>query len=176
MSDKPSSSRTSILGIVGSPHSDGQTAALVKAVLDGAAAAGAETHTMYLADYQIEPCRGCRGADCWETGLCRHDAAAAERNTALAAADALVFAAPVYMHDLAGIAKDFIDKVRVPPQVSEFGPFLPTNGKPALGITMAGGTGKGVLTSLQSIYYGLFFICGFRGVQPMPVSSCPQDR
>ncbi len=170
MSNTPSSSRASVLGIVCSPHSDGLTAALVQAVLDGAAGAGAETSTMFLTDYTIESCRGCRGADCWDTGRCRYDTAAVDRNEAIASADALVFAAPVYMHDLAGLAKDFIDKVRVPPRASEFGPFLPTNGKPALGITVAGGTGKGVLTSLQSIYYGLFFICGFRGVQPMPVT------
>jgi multimeric flavodoxin WrbA len=158
-----------ILGIVASPHTEGLTAQMVRAVLDGAAAAGAETQVISLGEQQIDQCRGCRGADCWETGRCQWDEGAEQRNKALGDADALVFGAPVYMHDLAGIAKSFIDKVRVPPRRSP-GPFLPTNGKPALGITIAGGTGKGVLTSLQAIYYGLFLICGYRGLQPLPVT------
>jgi hypothetical protein len=82
----------------------------------------------------------------------------------------------VYIHDVCGLAKCFIDKVRVPPRGGSSGPFLPTNGKPALGISVAGGTGKGVLTSLQAIYYGLFFLCGYRGMQPMPVTRFDLER
>jgi hypothetical protein len=149
---------------------------LVSEVLAGATEAGAETEFMILAERSIEPCRGCSGARCWETGECTFDPDAAERNKALAATDGLVFGAPVYIHDICGLAKDFIDKIRVPPRAVGFGPFLPTNGKPALGITVAGGTGKGVLTSLQAIYYGLFFLCGYRGLQPMPVTRFNWDR
>jgi multimeric flavodoxin WrbA len=159
-----------VLGIVASPRKDGLTARVVEAVLAGAAAAGAETETLFLADQDIGPCRGCRGAACWDTGECTFDPGAGGRNRALAAADALVLGSPVYMHDICGLAKCFIDKVRVPPRSVPFGPFLPTNGKPALGISVAGGTGKGALTSLQAIYYGLFFHCGYRGMQPMPVT------
>ncbi len=165
-----------VLAIVASPHKDGLTASVVEAVLAGASGAGAEVETMFLADHDIKACRGCRGADCWETGECAFDPGAGARNRAMAAADALVFAAPVYMHGICGLAKDFIDKVRVPPRSSPFGPFLPTNGKPALGITVAGGTGKGALTSLQAIYYGLFFLCGYRGMQPMPVTRFNLNR
>lgn len=165
-----------VLAVVASPHKDGRTSRVVEAVLAGAAGAGAEIETMFLADHDIAPCRGCRGADCWQTGECAFDPAAAARNRAIGAADALVFAAPVYMHDICGLAKCFVDKVRVPPRGGRFGPFLPTNGKPALGISVAGGTGKGALTSLQAIYYGLFFICGFRGMQPMPVTRFNLDR
>lgn len=165
-----------VLGVVASPHKDGLTSRMAEAVLSGAAGAGAEVETMYLADSDIAPCRGCRGASCWETGECAFDPATAGRNQALASADALVFASPVYIHDVCGLAKCFIDKVRVPPRGGRFGPFLPTNGKPALGISVAGGTGKGVLTSLQAIYYGLFFLCGYRGMQPMPVTRFDLDR
>ena len=165
-----------ILGIVASPHKDGLANQMVQAVLAGAAGAGAETETLYLADEGIESCRGCRGADCWQTGRCAFDERAWRRNQRLAATDALVFGFPVYIHDVCGLAKDFIDKVRVPPSGGRFGPFLPTNGKPALGISVAGGTGKGVLTSLQAVYYGFFFLCGFRGLQPMPVTRFNRDR
>jgi NAD(P)H-dependent FMN reductase len=161
---------------VASPRKDGLTSRVAGAVLAGAAGAGAEVETMFLADHDIAPCRGCTGATCWDTGECAFDPDAASRSRALASADALVFATPVYMHDVCALAKCFIDKVRVPPRGGRFGPFLPTNGKPALGISVAGGTGKGALTALQGIYYGLFFICGYRGMQPMPVTRFDLDR
>lgn len=165
-----------ILGIVGSPHRDGLTNGLVQGMLKGARAAGAECETMYLADYKIEACVGCRGATCWSDGRCRFDDLACERNQKIAVADAVIFGAPVYIHDINGLSKDFIDKVRVPPQGGRYGPFGPTNGKPAVGITVAGGTGKGVLTSLQAIYYGLFFLCGFRALHPLPVTRFNLNR
>ena len=165
-----------ILGIVGSPHRDGLTNGLVQGMLEGARAAGAECETMYLGDYNIESCVGCRGATCWTDGRCRFDESAYERNQKLAAADAVVFGAPVYIHDINGLSKDFIDKVRVPPRGGRYGPFGPTNGKPAVGITIAGGTGKGVLTSLQAIYYGFFFLCGFRALHPLPVTRFNLNR
>ena len=164
-----------ILGIVGSPHKEGLTNGLVQGMLEGARAAGAECETMYLADYELEACVGCSGATCWSDGRCRFDEKAYERNQKLAEADALVFGAPVYIHDINGLSKDFIDKVRVPPQGGRYGPFAPTNGKPAVGITVAGGTGKGVLTSLQAIYYGFFFLCGFRALHPLPVTRFNLD-
>ena len=159
-----------ILGIVGSPHKNGLTNQLVEEVLKGAAADGAITEIMYLADYDIRPCVGCQGATCWNDGKCRFDEKARERNMMLGKADGLVFGAPVYIHDINGLSKDYIDKVRVPPRGGRYGPFQPTNGKPAIAVTVAGGTGKGVLTSLQAIHYGFFFLCGFRALEPMPVA------
>ena len=160
-----------VLGIVGSPHKDGLNNRLVQKVLAGARNMGADgTEDMYLADYTIDSCRGCRGATCWENGRCTHDVHAAERNEKIAEADALVFSAPVYILDICGLAKDFIDKVRVVPRGGRYGPYQPSNGKPALAITVAGSTGKGVLTSLQAIYYGLFFLCGYRVLDPLTVT------
>ncbi len=165
-----------ILGIVGSPHRDGLTNGLVQSMLEGAQAAGADCETMYLADYRIESCVGCSGATCWDDGRCRFDDKAYERNQKIAEADAVVFGAPVYIHDINGLSKDFIDKVRVPPRGGRYGPFGPTNGKPAVGISVAGGTGKGVLTSLQAIYYGFFFLCGFCALHPLPVTRFNLER
>jgi NAD(P)H-dependent FMN reductase len=165
-----------VLGIVGSPHRDGLTNRLVQGMLEGAEASGAECQTMYLSDYNLKPCVGCQGATCWEDGRCRFDERAYERNRMLGEADAVVFGAPVYIHDINGLAKDFIDKVRVPPRAGRYGPFGPTNGKPAVGITVAGGTGKGVLASLQAVYYGFFFLCGFRALHPLPVTRFSLTR
>jgi hypothetical protein len=43
------------------------------------------------------------------------------------------------------------------------------DGKPALGISIAGGTGKGLLSGIQSIYH-FFFHKRMRAINPIPVS------
>ena len=76
-------------------------------------------------------------------------------------ADAIILGAPVYWGDINGLTKDFMDTVRL---------RLPNiNGKPALGVDIAGGSGKGLLSGIQSIYH-FFFHKQMRGIEPTPVS------
>ena len=49
------------------------------------------------------------------------------------------------------------------------------HGKPALGIAVAGGTGTGVLTALQSVYAWLC-LWKFRPLDPLPVTRFNMDR
>ncbi len=138
-----------ILGIVGSPRKDGRSNALVGAVLDGAAAQGAETRVVYLVDYDIRPYGTQGGAPyCPESlsSLCDQ-------------ADAAVIGAPVYWGDINGLTKDFMDSVQL----------QHANGKPAAGAAIAGGSGKGLLSGVQSIYH-FFYHRQFRAIDPTPVS------
>lgn len=138
-----------VLGIVGSPRKDGRSNTLVNAALAGAAAQGAATRITYLVDYEIRP-YGTAGAtpSCPEIlpVLCDQ-------------ADALVIGAPVYWGDINGLTKDFIDAVQL----------QYTNGKPAAGTAIAGGSGKGLLSGVQSIYH-FFYHRQFRAIDPTPVS------
>ena len=162
---------TKILGIIGSPNKNGRTHQLVQQAIAGAATAGADTEVMHLAEEDMQPCRGCKVQKCWIDGVCKLDESAEARNLRLKAADGVVFGAPVYFHDINGLAKDFIDKVRIPPKGDGLHTiFIPTNGKPAFAITIAGGTGKGALTSLGAIHWGLFLPCGFRALKPVPAT------
>ena len=162
---------TKILGIVGSPNKNGRTDELVQKALGGAASAGAETDVMYLGEEDIKPCRGCKVQKCWEDGICKLDESAEPRNQRIKEADGVIFGAPVYFHDINGLAKDFIDKVRLPPRGGGLHTvYLPTNGKSAFAVTIAGGTGKGALTSLGAIHWGLFLPCGFRALEPVPAT------
>ena len=162
---------TKILGIVGSPNKNGRTHQLVQKAISGAASAGADTEVMHLAVEDILPCRGCKVQKCWTDGICKLDESAESRNLRLKEADGVIFGAPVYFHDINGLAKDFIDKVRIPPRGDGLHAlFLPTNGKPAFAITIAGGTGKGALTTLGAIHWGLFLPCGFRALKPIPAT------
>ena len=139
-----------VLGIVGSPRKNGRTNRLVEAALEGAASAGAEVRKVYLVDYDIKPFKGAGGSEeaysyCPEQ-LCER-------------AEAIVLGAPVYWGDINGLTKDFMDSVRI----------ANSNGKPGLGIAIAGGSGKGLLSGVQSIYH-FFYHKQMVGVDPTPVS------
>lgn len=142
-----------IVGIVGSPRKDGRTHQLVQAALDGAAAAGAETRMVYLVDYDLRPFTGGGGAEDAYT-YC-----AEELSSLCAAADALVVGSPVYWGDISGLTKDWMDTVRLPR----------SNGKWGLGIAIAGGSGKGLLSGVQSINHW-FYHKQMRCLEAAPVS------
>jgi hypothetical protein len=80
-------------------------------------------------------------------------------------ADAIALGAPVYWGDINGLTKDFMDIVKIPY----------TTGKPALGIAIAGGSGKGLLSGVQSIYH-FFYHKQMRGIDPTPVSRFNLDE
>ena len=142
-----------VLGIVGSPRKDGRTNQLVGAALEGAASVGAQVQAAYLVDYAIRSFTGSGGSSQALT-YCP-----AELSALCAQADALVVGAPVYYGDINGLTKDFMDTVRIPNE----------NGKPALGISIAGGSGKGLLSGVQSIYHW-FYHRQMRAIDPTPVS------
>lgn len=142
-----------VLGIVGSPHKDGRTNKLVTRALEGSQKADAQTEIIHLVDYEIPQ---------WSEGGRK---APEELNEIVDGADAYVLGAPVYYLDVNGLTKDFMDVLSMPN----------SNGKPALGISVAGGTGKGLTSALKSIYY--FFFCkGLRGIDPLPVSRFNFDK
>jgi len=142
-----------VLGIVGSPHKRGLTNRLVSSAVKGSEAAGGETEIIHLIDYDIPQ---------WSEG---HKRAPKELDRTVDGADAYVLGAPVYYLDVNGLTRDFMDVISMPH----------SNGKPSLGIAMAGGTGKGLTSALKSIYF--FFFCkGLRGIHPLPVSRFNFDK
>jgi NAD(P)H-dependent FMN reductase len=140
-----------VLGIIGSPRKNGKTAALMQAALGGASAAGADISSLFLVDYTIKPLTDV-GAD---AGLF----CPAEVTALCEKADAYIIGAPVYYGDINGLTKDFMDSVGLDT----------ANGKPALGYAVAGGSGKGLFSGVQSIYHW-FYHRQLRGVDPTPVS------
>jgi len=97
-----------VMGISGSMREDGNTARLVRSVLEEAARAGFETEFISLASKTIGPCTGCEL--CQKENFCRVQDdwdAIAER---MLEAQVLVFGAPTYYYDVNGQAKNFIDR------------------------------------------------------------------
>lgn len=160
-----------VLGIVGSPHKDGMTANLVKNALEGARDGGAETELMYLIDESLRYCEGCSGG-CFRTYKCIWDENATLRSQRVDSCDALIFGVPVYCWQINGLSSLFIDKQRFSTG-SIIGPS--SNTRPALGITVAGGSGTGCILALQTLYK-YFFNWSFRGIDPLPVTRFNYNR
>jgi NAD(P)H-dependent FMN reductase len=161
-----------VLGIVGSPRRErGRSHQVVSAILAGARTAGASTEMLYLIDEEPEYCIGC-GHACFAEGDCAQEEGATLRSQRVDAADALVLCAPVYCWQPSGLTATLFDKVRLSSRPWNRGT---SNGRPALGIALAGGTGTGVFPALQSIYAWLC-LWKFRPLDPLPVTRFNMDQ
>ena len=99
-----------ILGISGSPRAGGNTDTLLRALLEGAAAVGAETEAVYLRNYAIHPCTGCE--------RCRKDLTCTRFMDGMhllypkvEAADGLILGSPTYNYNITPEMKAFIDRL-----------------------------------------------------------------
>lgn len=96
----------------GSPRAEaGNTHVMVEAFMKGARKGGAEVENVFLARKEIKPCRGCFG--CWlkTPGECVIKDDMAELLKKFAGSDIVVFATPLYVDNVTGIMKNFIDRL-----------------------------------------------------------------
>ena len=96
----------------GSPRAErGNTHVMVDAFLAGARAAGAETENVFLAKKEIAPCIACYA--CWmkTPGKCSQRDDMDELLEKAIASDVVVFATPVYVDNVTGIMKNFMDRL-----------------------------------------------------------------
>ena len=96
----------------GSPHAErGNTHIMVEAFLEGARAAGAETENVFLSHKTIHHCAGCFA--CWlkTPGKCAIRDDMAELLPKLQSSDLVVFATPLYVDNVTGIMKNFMDRM-----------------------------------------------------------------
>ena len=96
-----------VLGLVGSPKVDGNTAKIVNAILEGAAENGAEAVTYNLASLDIKGCDACHR--CQENGCCVIDDDMQELYQQIEEADTVVLGSPVYMWQMTAQTKLLID-------------------------------------------------------------------
>ena len=96
----------------GSPRgARGNTHFMAKEFMQGAEEAGAEVENVFLVEKAIKPCRGC--FVCWrETpGKCIIDDDMAPLLEKVMASDVVVFATPLYVDNVSGIMKVFMDRL-----------------------------------------------------------------
>ena len=140
------------LGVVGSPRKNGLSGQLVDQALAGAASGGSQVHRLNLIDYDIPSYPHSAGK--------RHS----DIDELVTEADAMVIGSPVYYKDVTGLVREFIDYLHSGPKETKM------KGQPALGMCVAGGTGMGQITALNSLH-GFFFFRHLRPIDPIPVSK-----
>lgn len=119
-----------ILGINGSPRTQGSTAFALGTALARLAEEGWETTALSVADLEIRPCLGC--LEC-RAGSCVQDDGMVEVLDELRRCDGLLLASPVYMGTVSGQLKVWMDRT-VP---------LRADGSFALGGRVGGGIACG---------------------------------
>ena len=96
-----------VLGIVGSPRKDGNTAYLLERTLS-LLPDSFQTETVFLKDHRIEPCEGCHR--CEQDGRCALDDDMQALYPKLQAADAMILTSPVYMGGLTSRMRAFMER------------------------------------------------------------------
>ena len=155
--------------ILGSRNRQGRTAQSADAMLKGLAAGGGGSDKVFLTDLKIERCRQCDDAG-W--GVCRTEGRCAIEDdfaglvAQIKAADAAIFANPVYFGDLSESMKAFLDRLRRICRHANGKAGI--EGKPAVGICMAGGGGGGA-SNCCMLMEKVLATCGFAVMDMVPV-------
>jgi len=90
---------------------NGNTHVMVEEFSYGARDVGAEVENIFLVKKEIKPCSGC--FDCWfkTPGKCILKDDMEEMLQKFISSDIVVFATPVYVDNITGIMKNFIDRL-----------------------------------------------------------------
>lgn len=155
--------------VLGSRNPKGQTARAAGALLQGVVDTGGEGVQVFLPKIDIERCRQCEDSGwgtCRSEGRCVIEDGFAALVDEIREADAVAFATPVYFSDLSESMRAFLDRLRrtCRHQAARGG----MEGKPTIGICVAGGGGGGgpaCTVSLEKVLR----TCGFDVVDLVPV-------
>lgn len=106
-----------VIAVNGSPRKNYNTAALLREALRGAADAGAQTQLIHLSDLNFRGCMSCFGCKrlgnpnptkcCWKDDL-------SAVLDSIADADALLIGSPIYLFDVTGPTRSFIERLLFP--------------------------------------------------------------
>jgi len=101
-----------VLALNGSPRmKSSSTYHMMKPLLAGMEAAGAQTEVIHIRSLKLKPCLGCYS--CWvrTPGECVQKDGMAEALDKYNNADLVIFGTPLYVFTMTGIMKDFIDRL-----------------------------------------------------------------
>ena len=158
-----------IVAVMGSPAKNGNTCRLAREVLKGARDSGAEIEEIFLAEKNIDYCKGCVGKInnmCMSTGKCRIEDEVEELKKKLYEADGIVFASPSYgMLPTARMKNFLIDRIGMfTAYTSALG------GKYFVGVSTCGGIGANKVAKDMAKHFVTGFHCrgymsGYLGVK-----------
>jgi multimeric flavodoxin WrbA len=167
-------SNMKVVGVISSPHFNGNGATLLRETLRGAAEAGASVQEIFLPSYRIEYCRDCRA--CMSTGQCAIKDDFQELRELLREADGIILSSPTYGPGMSARMKNLMDRLgQYAFLTSTFG------GKYVIGLSTASSFGAAktagqLATSIRDSVFRRAYISGTLGVQlrGRHVSALPQ--
>jgi multimeric flavodoxin WrbA len=98
-----------VIGVISSPHAEGNGATLVREALRGAEESGASVQAVFLPDYRIEYCRDCRA--CIRSGSCVVQDDFQELRRLLCEADGIILSTPTYASAACARMKSLLDRL-----------------------------------------------------------------
>lgn len=134
----------------GNPKKDGLCQSVIDAAKLGATDARAEVDEIRLCDFKLIRCQVCDNGwgPCRDENYCKYgNDGFDEILTRIESNDAIILATPVYWGETSEALKSFIDRLRR----CEFNGQKVLRNKQVLMIASAGGTGNGLLTSLEQM-------------------------
>lgn len=163
-----------VIAIQSSPNKDGLTSSLAQSVLKGVETEGGETELIHLNELDIRHCIACDNG--W--GICRTEGSCVleddfeDIRKKIVRADAFVFATPVYFGDLSESAKVFLDRLR---RIERGRGFKSFEGRKAIGVASAGGSGGGAVRALYALE-NILRRLGFEVFDLVPVTRFSKDH
>jgi multimeric flavodoxin WrbA len=142
-----------VVGVLGSPHANGNTALLLDALLKGAQEAGVETDRVDLHGLDLRFCVAC--GRCYATGGCIHEDDVEVIKGKLAQADGIVLGSPNYMGGVTAQMKTLMDRCALHVHCFLF------EGKYGAAVATAGGSGEDEIAAFQN---GFLQHCGAQTV------------
>ncbi|MFH2132093.1 MAG: flavodoxin family protein [bacterium] len=99
-----------IIAFNGSPRKNGNTSAIIRSILEGAASTGAETTEVLLHHIDMKGCMGCLSCN-EKHGQCAQKDALKPYLDEMKRCDGVVFGCPIYMYRIAGQMKLLVDRL-----------------------------------------------------------------
>lgn len=101
-----------IMAFVGSSRKDGNTAKIVGAICKGAMESGHEVDIYNLAEMNHQGCMACDACQLEKVDCCSISDPLTELLPEIAKADCLIVGTPIYMLQVSGVTKNFLDRLR----------------------------------------------------------------
>jgi multimeric flavodoxin WrbA len=140
-----------VVGVISSPHEDGNSATLVREALGAAKAAGADVREVFLPRYRIEFCRAC--GTCLKSGTCPLRDDFHQVRVLLQEAEGVILSTPTYGAAPSARIKNLMDRLG---QLAYLTSFF--GGKYVAGITTASSFGhKGTAGQIMAAARGSVF-------------------
>jgi multimeric flavodoxin WrbA len=101
-----------VMAFIGSPRRDGNTAKIVNAICKGAKESGHEVDVYNLSEMNHKGCIACDACQLEKVDFCSMDDKLTKLLPQIAKADYLIVGTPIYMLQVSGVTKNFLDRFR----------------------------------------------------------------